>query len=79
MGEIALALALASVVTASLFLGLRASRHDSRDPSLDQAWTSYTEATRRAHGVIDETDGQPVHPTAALADYLQKRQDASDR
>lgn len=72
-------MALASVVCASLFLGMRRPNSYSRDPDLDRAWASYNEAVRHARGAFDETDGNPVHPTAALAEYLEKREDASRR
>jgi type II secretory pathway pseudopilin PulG len=78
MGEVALAIALMSVVTASLFLGLRSSRDGKRDPRIDNAWTSYSEALQHARRTFDEIDGRSPHPTAALADYLQKRQDEAD-
>jgi hypothetical protein len=80
MGEVALALMLASVVTASLFLGLRAPKRFSRDPHLDRALTSYSEALGRLRGTFDEADGRPLrHPAADLADYLDRRSDAPRR
>ena len=77
MGELALALALASVVCASVFLGLRRPSDYGRNPRLDRAWTSYDEALDRLRVSFERINGEPArHPVADLADFLDRRSDA---